>query len=183
MELDKTCEWLLGVRHLPSPNCDQRPNGTDIDLLVIHGISLPPGEYGGEYIDQLFTNCLDPDEHPYFSEISNLCVSTHLLINRGGEMTQYVPFPMRAWHSGESEFLGRSSCNDFSIGIELEGTDEEPYTDRQYKSLASTTHVLMRQWRGIQKDRIVGHSDIAPLRKSDPGPAFDWDFYFSLLEK
>ena len=181
IRIDAEKQWLQPVRRLPSPNCDDRPVAAVIDLLVIHGISLPPGEYGGDYIDRLFTNCLDPGEHSCFSEIAHLCVSAHLLINRYGEITQYVPFPMRAWHAGESEFCGRTACNDYSIGIELEGCDEEPYTLPQYHSLATITQVLQRQWQDIQKDRIVGHSDIAPGRKTDPGPSFNWDFYFSLV--
>ena len=117
--------WLQGVRRVPSPNCDARPAGADIDLLVVHGISLPPGEYGGEWIDAFFTNCLDPDAHPYFRSICTLRVSAHLLIGRDGKLTQYVPFDKRAWHAGESEFDGRTACNDFSIGVELEGCDDQ----------------------------------------------------------
>jgi AmpD protein len=181
--IDAKQQWLEPVKRLPSPNCDARPVGTVIDLLVIHNISLPPGEFGGGYIDQLFTNCLDPDEHDYFSEVACLRVSSHLLIDRRGNITQFVPFHRRAWHAGESEFCGCTSCNDFSIGIELEGCDEDPYTTEQYQTLALTTRLLQEQWQGIKKDRIVGHSEIAPGRKTDPGPAFDWDLYFSLVDK
>ena len=180
-QIDKTGNWLTGVRRVESPNCDQRPENHDIDLLVIHGISLPPGEYGGSFIDQLFTNRLNKDAHPYFSEIYELRVSSHLFINREGSVTQFVPFNKRAWHAGESCFAGRNQCNDFSIGIELEGCDDEDYTKAQYLSLASVTDTLCQRWQKITKDRIVGHSDIAPGRKTDPGPSFDREYYFSLL--
>ena len=181
IKLDPHNEWLEHVRRLPSPNCDERPAGTAIDLLVIHAISLPPRQYGGPYIDQLFTNTLDVPAHPYFSEIKDLRVSPHLLINRKGQVSQYVPFTKRAWHSGESEFKGRQVCNDFSIGIELEGCDEEPFEKIQYERVAGITDILRAHWSAISRQRIVGHSDIAPARKTDPGPAFDWDYFFSLL--
>ena len=180
-QIDEKGEWLTGARVVTSPNCDDRPDSSDIDLLVIHGISLPPKEYGGEYIDQLFTNTLDKNEHPYFADIHHLRVSSHLLINRKGEVTQYVPFKKRAWHAGVSSFCGREQCNDFAIGIELEGCDDEAYCDEQYKTLAQVTDLICQRWQKITKDRIVGHSDIAPGRKTDPGPAFDKDYYFSLL--
>lgn len=180
-QIDEKGEWLTDVKKVASPNCDDRPDTTDIDLLVIHGISLPPKEYGGDYIDQLFTNTLDKNEHPYFADIHHLRVSSHLLINRQGELTQYVPFIKRAWHAGVSSFCGREQCNDFAIGIELEGCDDEAYADAQYKTLAEVTNILCLRWQKIRKDRIVGHSDIAPGRKTDPGPAFDKDYYFSLL--
>ncbi|HWP95098.1 MAG TPA: 1,6-anhydro-N-acetylmuramyl-L-alanine amidase AmpD [Gammaproteobacteria bacterium] len=166
--------WILGVRRVPSPNWDARPSPGDIDLLVVHGISLPPGEFGGPWIDDFFTNRLDPGAHPYFRTIAELRVSAHLLIRRDGALTQYVPFTARAWHAGESCFGGRTRCNDFSIGIELEGTDELPYTAAQYGRLAEVSRALMRYYPGIVPERIVGHSDIAPGRKTDPGPAFDW---------
>jgi N-acetyl-anhydromuramoyl-L-alanine amidase len=181
-QIDEQGEWLIGVRSVTSPNCDQRPDSTDIDLLVIHGISLPPKEYGGEFIDQLFTNTLDEKAHPYFAEIHELRVSSHLFIDRKGEVTQYVPFIKRAWHSGESIFNGRKQCNDFAIGIELEGCDDEAYCDVQYQTLAQITNLICQRWQKITKDRIVGHSDIAPGRKTDPGPAFDKKHYFSLLK-
>jgi N-acetyl-anhydromuramoyl-L-alanine amidase len=181
-QIDDLGEWVTGARHVPSPNCDDRPEGVDIDLLVIHGISLPPKEYGGQFIDQLFTNTLDANAHPYFAEIHKLRVSSHLLINREGELTQYVPFKLRAWHAGESCFDGRSQCNDFAIGIELEGCDEEAYCSVQYETLAQITNLICQRWQKITKDRIVGHSDIAPGRKTDPGPAFDKEHYFSLLK-
>ncbi len=181
-QIDEQGEWLTGVRSILSPNCDERPESTEIDLLVIHGISLPPKEYGGDFIDQLFTNTLDANGHPYFAEIHELRVSSHLLIDRKGKVTQYVPFTMRAWHAGESVFEGRCQCNDFAIGIELEGCDEEAYCEAQYHTLAIVTDLICQRWQKITKDRIVSHSDIAPGRKTDPGPAFDKDYYFSLLK-
>jgi N-acetyl-anhydromuramoyl-L-alanine amidase len=181
-QIDAEGSWLTGARIVASPNCDDRPENMNIDLLVIHGISLPPKEYGGCYIDQLFTNTLDTAVHPYFSQICELRVSSHLLIDRKGEVTQYVPFNKRAWHAGESSFDGRKQCNDFSIGIELEGCDEENYCEAQYYSLAKVTDLICQRWQKITKDRIVGHSDIAPGRKTDPGPAFDKNFYFSLIK-
>ena len=180
-QIDEKGEWLTDVKKVVSPNCDDRPDTSDIDLLVIHGISLPPKEYGGDYIDQLFSNRLDKNEHPYFADIHHLRVSSHLLINREGELTQYVPFIKRAWHAGVSSFCGREQCNDFAVGIELEGGDDEAYSAAQYKTLAEVTDILCQRWKKITKDRIVGHNDIAPGRKTDPGPAFDKDYYFSLL--
>ena len=165
---------MLDARQVPSPNCDDRPPGYEIDLIVIHGISLPPGEYGGPEIDRLFTNSLDVDAHPYFSEIAHLKVSSHLLIRREGEVVQYVPFRKRAWHAGESNFEGRSACNDFSIGVELEGQDDEAYTTSQYACLADVIDALVKFFPGVSAQRLVGHCDIAPQRKTDPGPAFDW---------
>lgn len=180
-QIDEKGEWLTDVKKVASPNCDNRPDTSDIDLLVIHGISLPPKEYGNDYIDQLFSNTLNKNEHPYFADIHHLRVSSHLLINREGKLTQYVPFIKRAWHAGVSSFCGREQCNDFAIGIELEGCDDEAYANAQYKTLAEVTDLLCQRWQKITKDRIVGHSDIAPGRKTDPGPAFDKDYYFSLL--
>ena len=182
LQLDPDKAWLVDVRRISSPNCDARPDDTLIDLLVIHGISLPPGEFGGSYIDQLFTNSLNKDEHPYFSGISDLKVSAHVLIDRLGRLTQYVSFNKRAWHAGRSEFQGRSCCNDYSIGIELEGTDEQAYTDEQYQSLLELTKLIRTHWPAVTKDQIVGHCQIAPGRKTDPGPAFDWGYYFKLLD-
>lgn len=181
-EIDDNGDWIKPARSVPSPNCDERPAGTDIDLLVVHGISLPPGQFGGACIDQLFTNCLNEDEHEYFREIRGLRVSAHLLIDRRGELTQYVPFSRRAWHAGQSCFGERSGCNDFSIGIELEGTDEDPYEPVQYRQLVDVVTALRRRWPAITRDRIVGHCDIAPGRKTDPGPAFDWEYFFSLVD-
>lgn len=166
----------------PSPNFDERPSDQAIDLLVIHGISLPPGEFGGQAVRDLFTNQLDPNQHPYFKEIIHLKVSSHLFIRRQGEIWQFVPFDKRAWHAGQSSFLGKDRCNDYSIGIELEGTDEIPYTQAQYQTLAVCTQTLMKYYPQITLERIVGHSDIAPTRKTDPGMAFDWDHYRDLLK-
>ncbi len=165
---------MLTARQVPSPNFDERPAGCAIGLIVIHGISLPPGEYGGPCIDRFFTNCLDPDEHDYFSEIAHLQVSSHLLIRRDGELVQYVPFSKRAWHAGESCYEGRPACNDFSIGIELEGEDSVPYTVLQYERLAEVIHELIAVYPGLSAERIAGHCDIAAHRKTDPGAAFDW---------
>ena len=173
--------WLTGVRRIASPNFDERPDGTSIDLLVIHGISLPPGEFGGGWIDALFGNCLDSSVHPYFREIDGLQVSSHLVIYRTGEICQFVPFHMRAWHAGESCFEGRSCCNNFSIGIELEGCDDIPYEDEQYDALAAVIKTLMAHYPAITPERITGHSDIAPERKTDPGQSFDWDRVYKAL--
>ncbi len=177
MKLDPSGDHLLEARQLPSPNCDERPPGTVINLLVIHSISLPPGEYGGPEIDQLFTNCLDPEAHPYFRDVAHLKVSSHLLIRRDGELVQYVPFHKRAWHAGESCYAGCPACNDYSIGIELEGQDSEAYTRAQYQRLVEVASALIRAFPELSLERIAGHSDIAPLRKTDPGPAFDWAYF------
>ena len=160
-----------------SPNFSERPAGTQIDLLVIHNISLPPGQYGGSWIDDLFCNQLDPAAHPYFRDIADLRVSAHALIDRHGQLTQYVAFDKKAWHAGQSCFDGRQQCNDFSIGIELEGCDDEPFTDAQYQCLTALTRHLQEVYPAITLARIVGHSDIAPDRKTDPGPCFDWRRY------
>lgn len=165
---------IEGIEYIPSPNFNSRPFDIPIDLLVIHNISLPPGEFGGPYIDKFFTNTLDHSKHPYFDEIKSLRVSSHLLVRRLGKVIQYVPFLLRAWHAGESSFQGRTQCNDFSIGIELEGADDVPYTDAQYEILADLVVTLQREYPGITEDRIVGHNTIAPERKTDPGPLFDW---------
>lgn len=177
VKLDPSGDHLLEARQLPSPNCDERPPGTVINLLVIHSISLPPGEYGGPEIDQLFTNCLDPEAHPYFRDVAHLKVSSHLLIRRDGELVQYVPFHKRAWHAGESCYAGCPACNDYSIGIELEGQDSEAYTRAQYQRLVEVASALIRAFPELSLERIAGHSDIAPLRKTDPGPAFDWAYF------
>ena len=169
--------WLSAGTRLESPNTDKRPNSADISLLVIHNISLPPEQFGGPYIGQLFSNCLDASQHSYFVDICQLKVSSHLLIDREGAITQFVPFDQRAWHAGVSEFEGRSNCNDFSIGIEMEGSDNIAYTDIQYSVLAKVTTLLLAHYPAITSERIVGHSDIAPGRKTDPGPAFDWPRY------
>lgn len=175
--------WWSQARQVRSPNYNQRPNPNDISLLVIHNISLPPGEFGGGYIEQFFCNQLKSDEHPYFASICDTQVSSHCLISRFGDVTQFVSFKERAWHAGRSCFQGRHECNDFSIGIELEGTDEEPYTHEQYRSLMALTQDLMLQYPAITTERIVGHSDISPDRKTDPGSAFDWSYYRQLLNR
>jgi len=144
------------------------------DLIVIHGISLPPGKFGGPHIDRLFTGRLDPSDHPYFQEIAGLRVSAHLLIRRAGEVVQYVPLHRRAWHAGKSSYRGRDRCNDYSVGIELEGADDHPYTTTQYRRLATVIRVLRRGVPSLSAAPVVGHSDVAPGRKTDPGPAFDW---------
>ncbi len=169
--------WLRGARVLPSPNCDARPDDGDISLLVIHNISLPPGRFGGRWIEHLFTNRLDCDAHPYFAALRDLRVSAHLLIRRGGRITQFVPFRQRAWHAGVSCFDGRERCNDFSIGIELEGADTQPFTNAQYRRLQQVTTSLLARYPRLTPQRIAGHSEIAPGRKSDPGPYFDWSRY------
>lgn len=166
-----------------SPNCDERPAETLIDTIIVHGISLPPGEFGGESIIDLFTNRLDPTAHPYFATIAEMKVSAHVLIRRDGELIQFVPFAKRAWHAGESNFLGRTRCNDFSIGIELEGTDSIPYEEAQYQQLAKLILQLQKLYPAITNQRIIGHSDVAPGRKTDPGPIFDWDYLKNLLKK
>lgn len=172
--IDQATGLLMDVMYIPSPNYDERPPDVDINLIVIHGISMPPGEFGGPYIEQLFTNQLDPAAHPFFASIEGLKVSAHILIRRDGEVVQFVPFHRRAWHAGESCYQDRKCCNDFSIGIELEGTDTEPYTEEQYRRLADLIECLMRNYPQIVPERITGHSEIAPRRKTDPGPAFEW---------
>lgn len=168
---------LYPVRQVASPNQSCREPADEISLLVIHNISLPPGKFGGGYVDDLFCNCLDCSVHPFFADIADLRVSAHLLIERDGSVTQYVPFNCKAWHAGHSCFQGRESCNDFSVGIELEGTDDSRFTDAQYDVLAAITGVLIKEYPAISVDRIVGHSDIAPGRKTDPGRLFDWPKY------
>lgn len=182
MHVNPTTGLVSGARYLPSPNCDARPEPVEISLLVVHGISLPPGEFGGQWIDDLFCNRLDPAQHPYFATIAQQKVSAHFLIRRTGELVQYVPLFLRAWHAGMSSFAGRERCNDFSIGIELEGADDQAYTDAQYATLAALSEGLLRAFPALTADRIVGHSDIAPGRKTDPGPAFDWPRYRQLLK-
>lgn len=163
--------WLPALNRVPSPNCDKRPAGTVIDLIVIHAISLPPDEFGGPGIIELFTNRLDPAAHPYYAEICHLRVSTHFLIRRDGGIVQFVPCGWRAWHAGVSVWRGRSACNDFSLGIELEGCDSVAFADAQYESLCRLLDVLQRCFPIAD---VVGHSDIAPGRKTDPGPCFEW---------
>lgn len=175
VDIDVETGLVAQARQQPSPNCDARPLDGAPELIVIHSISLPPGKFGGGYIDALFTNSLDPDEHPYFAAIQTLKVSSHFLIRRNGELVQYVPLNQRAWHAGQSSYEGRERCNDFSIGIELEGQDDVPYDERQYVNLVKVVQALIASYPGLSSDRIAGHSDIAPGRKTDPGEAFDWD--------
>jgi AmpD protein len=171
--------WLSGVRRVSSPNHDVRPRHTPIELLVIHNISLPPGEYGGDAVERFFTNTLDHSEHPFYEQIRGVRVSSHFLVRRDGQIVQFVPCNKRAWHAGASSWRGRTRCNDFSIGIELEGSDFEPFTERQYSALVRLTRRLKRSY---PISGIVGHSDIAPERKTDPGPFFDWKEYLTRLK-
>lgn len=173
--------WLPQAVRRSSPNYDARPSGCRPELLVVHGISLPPGEFGGPWIDKLFMNTLDWDVHPYFDRIRGARVSAHALIRRDGGLLQYVSFDNRAWHAGESNYCGRTGCNDFSIGVELEGADEIPYTSVQYARLVALARALMQAYPDITAERITGHSDISPGRKTDPGPAFDWAHMRNLL--
>jgi AmpD protein len=170
--------WLAGVQRVRSPNRDARPARTAVSLVVVHGISLPPGRFGGDAILRLFTNRLDPRAHPYYATIAHLRVSAHFLIRRDGALVQFVPCEERAWHAGASRWKGRERCNDFSIGVELEGTDERPYTAKQYRRLAALVRRLRRRW---PVDDVAGHSDVAPGRKTDPGPGFDWPRFRRLL--
>ena len=174
--------WFEGVDHTPSSNCDERPPGAEVSLLVIHGISLPEGVFGTPWIDRLFTNSIRGDEVAGFDGLAGLRVSAHLLIRRGGDLVQYVSLRQRAWHAGISHYRGRERCNDFSVGIELEGSDHTPYTESQYRQLQRVITVIIRQFPAITPDRIVGHCDIAPGRKSDPGPYFDWSRVRSEVE-
>lgn len=173
---------LESARWCPSPNYGPRPEGASINLLVVHSISLPPGEFGGPYIEEFFTNSLNPELHPYFSTIADMRVSAHALIRRDGSLVQFVSLLARAWHAGRSSFQGVEECNDFSIGIELEGTDDVPYTPEQYRALAELSTVICSAWPDITSDRITGHCDIAPGRKTDPGPVFDWQGFQSTLQ-
>lgn len=174
MKIDRQTGRLVGVRFVASPNFDARPEGAAADVVVIHAISLPPGEFPGTNVEQLFCNRLDSACHPFFREIDGLTVSAHLLIRRDGEVIQFVSFDSRAWHAGVSSFEGRSRVNDFSIGIELEGSDFHPFEEAQYHALTDVIHALRAAYPAITPDRIVGHSDIAPGRKTDPGPYFNW---------
>ncbi|MGG5414186.1 1,6-anhydro-N-acetylmuramyl-L-alanine amidase AmpD [Edwardsiella tarda] len=174
--------WLCGVRRVPSPHCDARPQGELPSVLVIHNISLPAGEFGGPYIDHLFSGTLATEDHPSFAELRGLRVSAHCLIRRDGQIVQYVPFEARAWHAGVSRYQGRERCNDFSVGIELEGTDSLPYTSQQYRALAEVSATLMHHYP-MSPARVTGHSDIAPGRKSDPGQAFCWQTFHRQLRE
>jgi AmpD protein len=181
LQVDIDSGLMRGVRQVASPNRDTRPPGVAADLMVVHGISLPPGEFGGPWIDRLFTNTLPAEVHPYFAEVAALRVSSHLAVARDGAVTQYVKFTERAWHAGQSNYRGREACNDFSVGVELEGTDMLPYEPAQYGALAQIVAALCAAYPGLSPDRLVGHSDIAPGRKTDPGPAFDWPRARSLI--
>lgn len=173
-EVDPDTGLIHPARQAPSPNRDARPDAVQPSLIVLHGISLPPGQYGGGDIERLFTNRLEWDAHPYYRQIRGLEVSSHLLIRRDAALVQFVPFSERAWHAGESAFRGVRRCNDYSIGIELEGVDETPYDDRQYPVLVAVLKALFRAYPGLGARDLAAHSDVAPGRKTDPGPAFDW---------
>lgn len=181
LDIDPATGLLKDVRQVLSPHCDARPSGAQPELIVVHGISLPPGEFGGPWIDALFTGGLPPAAHPYFETIRDARVSAHVLVKRDGSITQYVPFAQRAWHAGASEYCGRHNCNDFSIGVELEGTDDLPYESRQYATLAALIGALLACYPTLSRERLAGHSDIAPGRKTDPGRAFDWPRLRGLL--
>lgn len=174
MKIDTITGLLDVARQCPSPNCDDRPAGCTLDLIVLHNISLPPYEFGGPWIDHLFTNTLDPQAHPFFAAICHLRVASHLLIRRNGEIVQYVPFHKRAFHAGVSRYQGREACNDFSVGIELEGSDFVPFSDAQYRALQTLLPVLVAAYPTLNLQAITGHEHIAPGRKTDPGPFFDW---------
>ncbi len=182
--VDPRSGLMQPARQVVSPNRDARPGGAQPELIVVHGISLPPDSYGGPWIDLLFTNSLPadaPDVHPFFATVMALQVSSHLLIRRDGQYVQYVPFHLRAWHAGQSSYCGRERCNDFSIGIEMEGSDEIAYEPAQYRALSTAVHALCRAYPSLSTERIAGHDDIAPGRKTDPGPAFDWPRLRALL--
>ena len=181
MQVDIESGLMRGARQVASPNYDARPAGIEADLIVVHGISMPPGEFGGPWIERLFTNSLPADVHPYFAGAGSRRVSSHLVIMRDGSVTQYVKFTERAWHAGVSVYQGREACNDFSVGIELEGTDTLPYEAAQYDALARVVAALSSAYPRLSADRIVGHSDIAPGRKTDPGEAFDWPRAYRLI--
>lgn len=180
-KIDPATGLAQQVRQVLSPHCDERPAGIVPELIVVHGISLPPGEFGGPWIEQLFTGGLQAAAHPYFATVARLRVSAHVLVRRDGQAVQFVPFGLRAWHAGVSSWQGRSACNDFSIGIELEGTDEGAYEPSQYRTLAALIGALCQAYPTLGKERVVGHSDIAPGRKSDPGAGFEWQRLRALL--
>ncbi len=181
--VDPDTGLISDAREVASPNCDDRPQECVPELIIVHGISLPPGQFGGPFIDQLFTNCLRSHDHEYFVQVADRKVSSHLLIRRDGELVQYVPIHRRAWHAGESCYNNRNACNDFSVGIELEGTDNSNYEEAQYLKLAEVVSALLRTYRSLSPDRIVGHADVAPGRKTDPGPQFDWSHFRRLLKQ
>ena len=173
MLLDPVTGWCAGVRHCPSAHCNERPQG-EISLLVLHNISLPPGQFGTGKVQEFFTSGLNASEHAYFAGIADMRVSAHFFIERDGQISQFVSCLQRAWHAGVSSFAGRENCNDFSLGIELEGTDDLPYSEAQYDALVPLVQQLLAAYPALSVERICGHSDIAPGRKTDPGPAFDW---------
>ena len=173
MLLDPVTGWCAGVRHCPSAHCNERPEG-EISLLVLHNISLPPGQFGTGKVQEFFTSGLNASEHAYFAGIADMRVSAHFFIERDGQISQFVSCLQRAWHAGVSSFAGRDNCNDFSLGIELEGTDDLPYSEAQYDALVALVQQLLAAYPALSVERICGHSDIAPGRKTDPGPAFDW---------
>ena len=174
MKLDRSSQLINGIQQISSPNFDNRPSGMEPEVIIIHAISLPPGIYGGNYIESLFCNTLDHQAHEYFAHLEGLKVSSHLLIRRDGSVVQFVPLDKRAWHAGVSQCLGRDRVNDFSIGIELEGCDEDQFEEDQYESLSRLIELLLQEYLKIDRSRIFGHSEIAPGRKTDPGPKFDW---------
>jgi AmpD protein len=182
LSIDTASGYLTQARPVPSPNFDARPEGMVPELIVVHGISMPPNEFGGPWIDALFTNSLPIDAHPHFKEVIELRVSSHLLIRRDGELVQYVSFNDRAWHAGKSNYCGRERCNDFSIGIELEGAEEIAYEPVQYRMLAASINALCATYSTLSRERVVGHSDIAPDRKSDPWESFDWPRLRAMLK-
>jgi AmpD protein len=179
--IDVATGWIEGVRRVVSPNSDERPPGAQLELIVVHGISLPPGKFGDGWIERLFCNALPADADPYFATVCQLQVSAHVLISREGELTQFVPFQRRAWHAGRSEYGGRAGCNDFSVGLEVEGADELPYAAPQYLALAALIAALRRTYPSLRGADVVGHSDIAPGRKTDPGPGFEWEVLRQLV--
>lgn len=183
LQVNAATGLLASTRQVLSPYRDARPAGCVPELIIVHGISLPPDDYGGPWIDRLFTGNLPADAHPYFQEIAGRRVSAHALIRRDGEIVQYVPFGERAWHAGASTWRGRSACNDFSVGIELEGSDATPYEAAQYRSLARVIGALRAGYETLREAEVVGHSDVAPGRKTDPGASFDWGVLRSMLGK
>lgn len=183
LTLDPVTGLVSATAFIESPNCDERPAGVSVDMIVVHCISLPPGEYGGGFIERFFCNELEPGAHPYFREICSLEVSAHFLIYRTGRLVQFVPTHRRAWHAGPSRFGDRERINDYSIGIELEGTDESPFTGAQYESLVDLSAALVSAYPRIEVAKVVGHSDIAPGRKTDPGACFDWARFRRALQQ
>lgn len=183
MEIDRATGLLRGVRYVPSPHQDARPEGAEVELVVIHGISLPPGEFGGPWVERLFLGTLPPEEDPFFTGLRGLRVSAHLLVRRSGRMVQYVPFHRRAFHAGVSSWQGRERVNDFSVGIEIEGADGIPYEAAQYRAAAAALAALAAAYPALADDeRIVSHADVAPGRKTDPWDSFDWQRFRQLVE-